>query len=118
MLCIRRGGEAGFQIINAFKDRLYVLLQNPLRWDPAEPTDDAHKQQVFDGLAHAFSIKMLDHATRRVRAESSAGLALGVQPVRARIELCASVDHWRTHLRARRADSRCDAVAGSELLLA
>lgn len=51
------------------QDRLYVLLQNPLRWDPAEPTDDAHKQQVFDGLANALSVKMLDLATRRVRAE-------------------------------------------------
>lgn len=51
------------------QDRLYVLLQNPLRWEPAEPTDDAHKQQVFDGLANALSAKMLDLATRRVRAE-------------------------------------------------
>jgi energy-coupling factor transporter ATP-binding protein EcfA2 len=51
------------------QDRLYVLLQNPLRWDPAEPTDDALKQQVFDGLANALSAKTLDLATRRVRAE-------------------------------------------------
>ena len=51
------------------QDRLYVLLQNPLRWDPTEPTDDAHKQQVFDGLANALSTKTLDLATRRVRAE-------------------------------------------------
>lgn len=51
------------------QDRMYVLLQNPLRWDPSEPTDDAHKQQVFDGLANALSTKMLDLATRRVRAE-------------------------------------------------
>lgn len=51
------------------QDRLYVLLQNPLRWDPAEPADDAHKQQVFDGLANALSAKTLDLATRRVRAE-------------------------------------------------
>lgn len=51
------------------QDRLYVLLQNPLRWDPAEPTDDAHKQQVFDGLANALSAKMQELATRRVRVE-------------------------------------------------
>ena len=51
------------------QDRLYVLLQNPLRWDPVEPTDDAHKQQVFDGLAKALSAKMLDLSTRRVRGE-------------------------------------------------
>jgi hypothetical protein len=51
------------------QDRLYVLLQSPLRWAPAEPIDDAHKQQVFDGLANALSAKILDLATRRVRAE-------------------------------------------------
>ncbi|MCX7069379.1 MAG: hypothetical protein NTW01_00060 [Gammaproteobacteria bacterium] len=51
------------------QDRLYVLLQNPLRWSPAEPTDDAEKQQVYDSLANALSSKVLDLATRRVRAE-------------------------------------------------
>lgn len=51
------------------QDRLYVLVQNPLRWAPFEPTDDAEKQQVFDGLANALSTKTLDLATRRVRAE-------------------------------------------------
>ncbi len=51
------------------QDRLYVLLQNPLRWEPTEPTDDADKQQVFDGLANALSAKTLELATRRVRAE-------------------------------------------------
>lgn len=51
------------------QDRLYVLLQNPLRWEPAEPTDDAQKQQVFDELANTISAKILDLSTRRVRAE-------------------------------------------------
>ncbi len=51
------------------QDRLYVFLQNPLRWEPAEPTDDAEKQQVFDGLANALSAKTLDLVARRVRAE-------------------------------------------------
>ncbi len=51
------------------QDRLYILLQNPLQWTPTEPTDDAHKQQVFDGLANALSAKVVDLATRRVRAE-------------------------------------------------
>ncbi len=51
------------------KTRLYVLLQNPVRWNPVEPTDDAHKQQVFDELAEALSDKIQDLATRRVRAE-------------------------------------------------
>ena len=54
------------------QDRLYVLLQNPLKWEPAEPTDDEHKQQVFDGLANLLSSKMLDFATRRVRADRMA----------------------------------------------
>jgi hypothetical protein len=51
------------------QERLYILLQNPLRWDPSEPTDDAHKQQVFDELANALSAKILNLATRRIRAE-------------------------------------------------
>jgi energy-coupling factor transporter ATP-binding protein EcfA2 len=51
------------------QDQLYRFLQEPLRWEPVEPTDDAHKQQVFDGLAKALSIKILGLATRRVRAD-------------------------------------------------
>ena len=69
---IASGGAGRQQRANLrtqLQHRLYVLLQNPLRWDPAEPTDDAHKQQVFDGLANALSAKTLDLATRRVRAE-------------------------------------------------
>ena len=54
------------------QDRLYVFLQNPLRWEPVEPTDDAEKQQVFDGLANALSAKTLDLVARRVRAERMA----------------------------------------------
>lgn len=54
------------------QDRLYVLLQNPLRWEPSEPTDDAEKQQVFDRLANALSAKTLDLAAKRVRAERMA----------------------------------------------
>jgi hypothetical protein len=51
------------------QDRLYVLLQNPDKWDPVEPEVDAEKQQIFDILANALSVKTLDLATRRVRAE-------------------------------------------------
>jgi energy-coupling factor transporter ATP-binding protein EcfA2 len=54
---------------NQLRDRLYVLLQNPLSWEPTEPPDDDQKQQVYDGLANALSIKMQDLATRRIRAE-------------------------------------------------
>ena len=48
--------------------RLYVLIQNPLRWDPTEPDDDK-KQQVFDALANNLSMRVLDLAARRVRVE-------------------------------------------------
>lgn len=51
------------------QDRLYILLQSPLRWDPAEPIDDDQKLQVYDKLANALSTKMQDLATRRIRAE-------------------------------------------------
>ena len=51
------------------KTRLYVLLQNPVGWEPIEPTDDTLKQQVFDELAESLSEKVQEIATRRVRAE-------------------------------------------------
>jgi energy-coupling factor transporter ATP-binding protein EcfA2 len=76
----RRLGTPGFEdqygnlrpvaeLHEQLKKQMYILLQNPLRWDPVEPSDDAHKQQVFDGLAHALSAKMQNLATRRVRGE-------------------------------------------------
>lgn len=49
--------------------QLYLLLQNPVRWDPVEPSDDTEKQHVFDSLAKALSVKVQDLATRRVRGE-------------------------------------------------
>jgi hypothetical protein len=51
------------------KDRVYVLLQNPLRWDPSEPIDDDQKLQVYNELANALSAKLQDLATRRIRGE-------------------------------------------------
>lgn len=51
------------------QDRLYVLLQSPLRWEPAEPRGDEEKQQIIDRLADALAIKVLELAARRVRAE-------------------------------------------------
>jgi hypothetical protein len=51
------------------QDQLYRQLQKPVRWDPVEPEDDSHKQQVYDALANILSSKMLDLATRRVRAD-------------------------------------------------
>lgn len=54
---------------NQLRDRLYVLLQNPVAWEPSEPTDDDQKLQVFDEIANALSAKMQDLASRRIRAE-------------------------------------------------
>lgn len=51
------------------QERLYVLLQNPVKWEPSEPTSDEHKQQIFDNLANTLSAKILDLASRRVRTE-------------------------------------------------
>ncbi|QXP88388.1 hypothetical protein [Methylococcus capsulatus] len=105
------------------QDRLYVLLQNPLRWDPAEPTDDAHKQQVFDGLANALSAKTLDLATRRVRAERMPEWQSAFNQS-GRGSSYARVDHWRAHLRASSlsqtldeelATARCEACIASGL---
>ena len=47
--------------------RLYVLLQNPLRWDPTEPTDDTEKMQIFDTLADALAKRVPELAAQRVR---------------------------------------------------
>lgn len=41
-------------LLKQLQDRLTVLLQNPIRWVPAKPIDDARKQQVFDGRANAL----------------------------------------------------------------
>jgi hypothetical protein len=46
-------------------DRIYVFVQNPLRWDGVEPADD-EKQVVFDIFADAIARRMLEVATRRV----------------------------------------------------
>jgi len=52
---------------NQLQTRLYVLLQNPVRWDPADPIDDTEKQQIFDSLAEALAKKVQDLAAERVR---------------------------------------------------
>ena len=48
--------------------RLYVLLQNPLRWNGPEPTDD-DKQAIYDAIATDLGRRLLELASRRVRAE-------------------------------------------------
>jgi len=48
---------------------MYVLLQNPVTWEPSEPLNDDEKGTVFNALADSLSGKLLNLATRRVRAE-------------------------------------------------
>ena len=50
------------------KQRLYVLLQNPVAWNGPEPTDD-DKQKIFDSIAEDLSRRLLDLASRRVKSE-------------------------------------------------
>lgn len=52
-------------------ERIYVFVQNPLRWDEAEPLDD-QKQACFDALADNLSRRMLEICTRRMWHERAA----------------------------------------------
>jgi hypothetical protein len=47
--------------------KLYVLLQNPVRWDPNDATDDSEKLQIFDALAEALAKDVQELAAQRVR---------------------------------------------------
>jgi hypothetical protein len=50
----------------ALQDRIYVLIQSPVRWeDGAEPSED-EKQALFDTFAEAVGRRMLTLATERV----------------------------------------------------
>ena len=51
------------------QERLFVLIQNPLRWEPLEPTDESAKLQVFSTLAESMAKRVLDLSSRRVRTE-------------------------------------------------
>ncbi len=53
------------------QDRIYVFVQNPLKWEGAEPVDD-EKQIVFDTLADAIARKLLVLATLRVWRQKAA----------------------------------------------
>ncbi|MDR0528071.1 MAG: hypothetical protein LBG69_00410 [Zoogloeaceae bacterium] len=80
-----------------FQDRLYVLLQNPFRWEPPVESADEHKQQVFDGLANALSVEVLELASRRVRAERMADWQDAFnQSGRGSLRPCRH--HWAAHL--------------------
>lgn len=50
------------------QDRIYVFVQNPLKWEGKEPEDD-EKQVVFDALADAIARRMLVLASQRVWKE-------------------------------------------------
>jgi hypothetical protein len=46
-------------------ERIYVFVQNPLRWDGPEPTDE-QKQGCFDAFADTLGRRLLELSTRRV----------------------------------------------------
>ena len=50
------------------RQRLYVLLQNPVSWNGPEPTDD-DKQRIFDAIAEDLNRRLLELASRRVKSE-------------------------------------------------
>jgi hypothetical protein len=50
------------------RERLYVVLQNPVGWNGPEPTDD-DKQRIFDAIAEDLSRRLLELASRRVKSE-------------------------------------------------
>jgi hypothetical protein len=50
------------------RQRLYVLLQNPVSWNGPEPTDD-DKQRIFDAIAEDLNRRLLELALRRVKVE-------------------------------------------------
>ena len=47
------------------RDRIYVFIQNPLRWEGDEPTND-QKPSHFDAFAKNLSLRLLEVCTRRV----------------------------------------------------
>jgi hypothetical protein len=47
------------------RDRIYVFVQNPLRWEGPEPADD-QKQACFDAFADNLGRRLLEVCTRRV----------------------------------------------------
>ncbi len=46
-------------------DQIYLMIQNPLRWNTQEPDDD-EKQLVYEQFAAAVSTQLLDLASKRV----------------------------------------------------
>ncbi len=49
-------------------ERLYVFIQNPLRWEGDEPSDE-EKQQIYDTFADAIGRRLHELSSRRVWKE-------------------------------------------------
>lgn len=49
-------------------ERIYVFMQNPLRWEGPEPSDD-EKQRTYDALADSIGRRLRELSTRRVWRE-------------------------------------------------
>jgi hypothetical protein len=49
-------------------ERIYVFIQNPLRWEGPEPSDE-EKQDIYDALADGMGKRLLELSTRRVWRE-------------------------------------------------
>ena len=52
----------------ALRDRIYVFIQSPLRWEGPEPTEE-ERQTKYDALADNLSGRLLALSTRRVWRE-------------------------------------------------
>lgn len=50
------------------RQRLYILLQNPVGWNGPEPTDD-DKQIIFDAIADDLNRRLFNLSLRRVKSE-------------------------------------------------
>ena len=49
-------------------ERIYVTIQEPIRWEGDEPDEDS-RQQTYDHFSSTLTGRLLDLATRRVRIE-------------------------------------------------
>lgn len=49
-------------------EQIYRMLQQPVRWEGPEPTDD-EMQQVIDGIANQISKEITELSTRRVKLD-------------------------------------------------
>ncbi len=49
-------------------ERIYVFVQNPLRWEGPEPTDD-ERQETYDSLAKLIGTRLVGLSIRRISTE-------------------------------------------------